>query len=142
MKALTASFLLGLLGCGPALRTQEAPPGLPPGSFVITATQIQGTGARTAWQVLRQSAPMLQAVEDENGRPAKLTRRGRSSFLLDDPPMIVLDEVRVLDFRTLDAIEAESIHAIFILDGIEGTTYYGTNSVSGVILIKTKDGRE
>jgi len=25
---------------------------------------------------------------------------------------------------------------------VEGTTYYGTNAVSGVVVIKTKDGRQ
>ena len=38
-------------------------------------------------------------------------------------------------------VEQPGAFAILIYDGIEGTTYYGTNSVSGVILIKTKDGQ-
>jgi hypothetical protein len=53
----------------------------------------------------------------------------------------MIDDVRMPDFRNLDTVDATSINAIYILDGIEGTTYYGTNSVSGVILIKTKNGR-
>jgi hypothetical protein len=114
---------------------------LPAGTFLITAEQIAKSGAHTAWQAVRERAPMLQAEEDENGRPAKLTRRGRTSLLLEDPPMVLLDDVRVPDFRNLQFIEAESIRAIYVLDGIEGTTYYGTNAGSGVILIRTKDGQ-
>ena len=45
------------------------------------------------------------------------------------------------DFHALDTIEAQSILTILIYDGVEGTTYYGTDAVSGVIVIKTKDGR-
>jgi outer membrane cobalamin receptor len=140
MKALTAALVLVWAGCGPAVqRSSES--GLPPGTFTITAERIASSGARTAWQVLKHDAPMLTTTEDRNGRPSSLGRRGRASLYLDDSPMILLDGVRIPDFRALDDIEAQSIHAIYILTGVEGTTYYGTNSVSGVILIKTKDGQ-
>jgi len=140
MKTLPASLFVALLGCGPAIE-HDATARLPSGTFLITAEQIEKTGARTAWQVLKQSAPMLQTSDDRNGRPAQLGRRGRTSFLLDDAPAILLDGVRVPDFRALDDIDAQSILTIYIYDGIEGTTYYGTNSGSGVIVIRTKDGR-
>ena len=139
MKALAASFIVVLLGCGPAVHKNSAER-LPPGAFLITAEQIRKSGAHTAWQVLKQSAPMFQTSDDRNGRPAKLGRRGRASFLLDEAPAILLDGVRVPDFRALDDIDAPSISTIYIYDGIEGTTYYGTNSGSGVILIQTKAG--
>lgn len=140
MKALSASLLLALVGCG-AATNQNGSNLLAPGTFLITAEQIEKTGARTAWQVLKQSAPMLQTAEDRNGRPTKLGRRGRTSFLLDEAPTILLDGVRIPDFRSLEDIDAQSILAIYIYDGIEGTTYYGTNSGSGVIVIKTKSGQ-
>jgi len=141
MKALRASVLVALLlGCGRAVQ-KETTHGLPPGTFLITAEQIEKSGARTAWQALKRNAPMLQTSDDSNGRPAKLGRRGRASLMLDDSPMIMLDGIRIVDFRTLDDIDAQSILSIFIYDGVEGTTYYGTNSVSGVIVIKTKDGQ-
>ena len=139
MKASHASLVALLLGCGPAVQNETSH--VPAGTFLITAEQIEKSGARTAWQVLKQSAPMFQTSEDRNGRPAKLGRRGRSSFLLDDAPMVMLDGVRIPDFRSLDDIDAQSILSISIYDAIEGTTYYGTNSGSGVIVIKTKDGQ-
>ena len=74
-------------------------------------------------------------------RLAVLGRRGRASLYLNDSPAVLLDGVRIPDFRTLEDIDAQSILVIYIYDGIEGTTYYGTNSVSGVILIKTKAGQ-
>jgi outer membrane cobalamin receptor len=140
MKALSPLLLLPLVACGPAI-APNAREGLPPGTYVITASDIAGHGAHTAWQVLKQDAPMLLTEEDGNGRPTKLVRRGRTSLMFDDPPLVLLDDVRMPDFRNLDTIEAESIATIYILDGIEGTTFYGTNSGSGVILIRTKDGR-
>ena len=140
MKALTASFVVLLLGCGPAAQ-RATHSDLPPGTFTITAEQIEKSGARTAWQVLKQRAPMFQTSEDRNGRPSKIGRRGRASFLLDESPTILVDGVRVPDFRALDDIDAQSILTIYIYDGIEGTTYFGTNSGTGAIVIKTKGGQ-
>src|SRR5207247_11358721 len=67
-------------------------------------------------------------LDDRNGRPASMGRRGRSSFVLDEAPVIMLDGVRVPDFHALDTIEAQSILTIVIYNGVEGTTYYGTRS--------------
>ena len=141
MKAVHASLMVALLGCGPGIPS-TASERLAPGTYLITAEQIEKSGAQTAWQVLKQGAPMLTMREDRNGRPMSMGRRGRSSFLLDEAPMILLDGVRMPDFHSLDAIDAQSIFTILIYDGVEGTTYYGTDAVSGVISIKTKDGRE
>ena len=140
LRALLVSLLFGGLGCGQANR--GATTLAAPGTFVITAEEIEKSGARTAWQVLKQRAPMLTMQEDRNGRPQSMGRRGRSSFVLDEAPMILVDGVRVADFHALDTIDAQSIRSILIYDGVEGTTYYGTDAVSGVIVVKTKDGRE
>ena len=140
MKALTASLLVALASCGPAVNQNDNTRAAP-GTFLITAEQIEKSGAHTAWQVLKQHAPMLTMREDRNGRPVSIGRHGRASFLLDEAPIILLDGVRVPDFHSLDAIDAQSIFTILIYDGVEGTTYYGTDAVSGVILIRTKDGR-
>ena len=141
MKALLLSLTVALAGCGPATHS-SADTAAAPGTFLITAEQIEKSGATTAWQVLKQHAPMLTMREDRNGRPQSMGRRGRSSFLLDEAPMVLLDGVRVPDFHALDAIDARSILTILIYDGVEGTTYYGTNAGSGVIVIKTKDGSQ
>ena len=139
MKALLLALSVALAGCGPGSH-RNADTAAAPGTFLITAEQIEKSGANTAWQVLKQHAPMLTMREDRNGRPQSMGRRGRSSFLLDEAPMILLDGVRVPDFHALDAIDAHSILTILIYDGVEGTTYYGTDATSGVIVIKTKVG--
>lgn len=139
MKALPASLVLALFGCASATR-QNGSNLAAPGTYLITAEQIGKSGAHTAWQVLKQQAPMLMLREDRNGRPQSMGRRGRSSFLLDEAPMIMLDGVRVPDFHALETIDAQSIFSILIYDGVEGTTYYGTGAVSGVIVITSKGG--
>lgn len=141
MKALPAALLLAVLACGPTTH-QNGSTLAAPGTYLITSEQIEKSGALTAWQVLKEKAPMLTLREDRNGRPASMGRRGRSSFVLDEAPMIMLDGVRVPDFHSLESIEAASIFTILIYDGVEGTTYYGTDAVSGVVVIKTKDGRQ
>lgn len=110
------------------------------GGRLITAEQIERSGSHTAWDVLKHEAPMLTVEEDRNGQPAHLGWRGRSSVYLEDAPMVVLDGVRVADWKVLIQIPAGQIEYINILTGIEGTTYYGTNAVSGVIEIRTKRG--
>src|SRR5712692_10204981 len=100
-----------------------------PGVQVITAEQIARSGANTAWDVLKREAPMLRLRENRNGRPTAAGRRGPASILLEDAVVVVLDGVRLPDFRELDGIPAATILTISIYTGIEGTTYYGTNAV-------------
>ena len=111
-----------------------------PGEQIITAEAIAASGATTAWEVLKYAAPHLQLREDRNGQPSRMWRRGRGSMVLSEAPMVILDGIKVPDFRTLDQIPAATIQRISILTGLEGTTYYGTNALGGVILIRTKHG--
>ena len=112
------------------------------GPTVITSEQIERSGAHSAWDVLKREAPMLTLREDRNGRPSRMGRRGRSSLTLDDPPVGVVDGGRLTSFRDLDRIPASTIFSVTIYTGIEGTTYYGTNAVSGVVVIETKHGAD
>ena len=140
MKALPVSLLVATLGCGHAAK-QTSPNQTAPGTFLITAEQIDKSGAHNVWQVLKHNAPMLTLREDSNGRPARMGRRGQSSFLLDEAPMVMLDGVRVPDFHALESMDAQSVFSILIYDGVEGTTYYGTGAASGVIVITSKSGQ-
>jgi len=113
-----------------------------PGVQIITSEQIARSGASTAWDVLKREAPTLTLRDTRGGRPGSAGRRGRSSIVLQDAPLVVLDGVRLTDFRALDGIPAATILTISVYNGIEGTTYYGTNAVSGVIVIQTKVGAD
>jgi outer membrane cobalamin receptor len=138
-RAVLAVVLLPSLSCSHAT-SQRSHPGQGTGDRLITAEQIERSGSHTAWDVLKHEAPMLTLEEDRNGQPAHLGWRGRSSVYLEDAPVVVLDGVRVADWKVLAQIPAGQIESIHILTGIEGTTYYGTNAVSGVIEIRTKGG--
>jgi outer membrane cobalamin receptor len=136
-----ASALILAFGCSHA-NAARSRPGPSNGSKLITAEQIERSGSHTAWEVLKHEAPMLTLQEDRNGQPVRIQWHGRSSIYLEDAPVVVLDGVRIPDWKVLNQIPAGQIQSINILSGIEGTTYYGTNAVSGVIEIRTKRGPE
>jgi outer membrane cobalamin receptor len=78
--------------------------------------------------------------ENRNGQPSRLGRRGRASIILQDSPLVFLDGVRMEDFRVLADLPAATLQDIWVLNGIDGTTYYGTDAVAGVVLVRTKKG--
>jgi len=142
---MRCSILLGslLLGaCGPSVAKRHIGSEARPGQIVIDQDAIERSGANNAWEVIKRAAPQFSTAETRNGQPTRLTRRGRSSVLLNDAPLLFIDGIRTVDFRALEDIPARSIFRIDILNGIEGTTYYGTNAVGGVILVQTKNGTE
>jgi outer membrane cobalamin receptor len=106
----------------------------------ITQEQIARSGASNAWEALKRNAPQLTYRENRQGQPSVLERRGRSSLLLNDAPLLFVDGVQMPDFKNLQSIPAAQVASIEILDGIDGTTYYGTGAEGGVILIRTKNG--
>jgi len=107
---------------------------------VLTEEQITRSGASNAWDVLKRLAPQFSFAEDRNGQPRRLERRGRSSILLSDAPLVFIDGTKMEDFRSLNQIPANTLASIEILGAIDGTTYYGSDAEGGVILIHTKDG--
>ena len=110
----------------------------PEGRRIITAAAIAHSGARTAWDALRRTVPFFTFREDSDGRPSGIEHRGRSSIVLRDQPMVVLDNVEVNDFTVLGEMPAADLFDIEILSGIDATTYYGTNATKGVIRLRTK----
>jgi outer membrane cobalamin receptor len=106
----------------------------------ITQQMIERSGGQNAWEVLRREAPQLGYGENRAGQPAGMQIRGRSSILLNDSPMLIVDGVRTPDISTLQQLPASTLLSIEVLTGQEGTTYYGTDAAGGVILIKTKTG--
>ncbi len=110
-----------LAACGHA--TRPAPDGLlatPDGRRVIDAQAIEQSGARTAWDALQRTVPFFTFRENSRGRPTRVEHRGRSSIILRDQPLILVDGV---------------------LTGVDATTYYGTNATKGAIRIRTKVGK-
>ena len=108
------------------------------GRIMITEEMIARSGGQTAWEVLRREAPQLTYGENRSGQATGMTRRGRGSIVLNEAPMLFVDGVRSEDLRSLQQLPASVLLSIEILTGADGTTYYGTDAVGGVILVHTK----
>jgi outer membrane cobalamin receptor len=109
--------------------------------IVITEEMIARSGGQTAWEVLRREAPQIAYLENRSGQATSMQRRGASSINLNDSPMLFIDGVRIQEIRTLQQLPASVLLSIEVLTGTEGTTYYGTDAVGGVIVVKTKNGQ-
>ena len=114
----------------------------PTGGRVITASAIAQSAARNAWEVVRDLGGNLSWRESSSGDPRTVrSRRGRSSIVnaSADTPQLIVDGVRVNDYRMLRQIPASAIERVRVLGAIEATTYFGTGSVGGAIIIETKN---
>jgi len=107
---------------------------------VVTEEQIAKSGARTVWEVLQLTVHNITFNETGRGQPTRITRRGRSSVVLDDGPRILMDGVALTDYTVLARMPASDLQSIEVLGANEATTLYGTNHSGGVIRIHTKTG--
>lgn len=107
---------------------------------IITAADVEASGAETMWDALRMNVKYAMFQENAWGTPERIRRRGASTIVLFEDMMILVDHVRVPDFVILDQMPARDIEWIHVLTGLEATTYYGTNAGDGAILIFTKTG--
>jgi outer membrane cobalamin receptor len=110
---------------------------------LITAAQIEKSGAPDAWEVLKRLSTTTRATETYDGTPERLhPRRGHGSIYLQDDPMVYIDGVPLSDLRVLRQMDASEIASIEELGSVEATAHYGTNSNAGVILIHSKSKPE
>jgi outer membrane cobalamin receptor len=135
------SLLVPLIsaGCSPVApgRVTTAPA---PEGRLITQEEIRETHAATAWDVLRRAGTHIRMAERSDGTPGRMVYRGKSSLLLNDAPMLVIDGVKSRDFRILHFLPAANIATIRILSATEGTRYFGTGAAGGIIVIETRTG--
>lgn len=112
--------------------------GAPPVGRLISAERIRQSGARTAWEALDYTVTSHRFRTNPRGQPIGITAdRGVGSLLLREEPLVFLDQTRLGDIQLLHQFPAHEIFSIRILSGADGTTYYGTSAVAGVILIRT-----
>jgi outer membrane cobalamin receptor len=90
--------------------------------------------------VLQLTVHNITFNETGRGQPTRITRRGRSSVVLDDGPRILMDGVALTDYTVLARMPASDLQSIEVLGANEATTLYGTNHSGGVIRIHTKTG--
>ncbi len=128
--------ILALSACG--IKPSQTAPNRTLGT-IITRDQIEESGARTMWDAITRLVRFAQFQESGLGSPQGVRRRGSSSVLLDEDMPIYIDRVRVINIQLLTSLLARHIERIQVLSGLEATTYFGTNSGDGVILIYTID---
>ncbi len=137
---IAAAVLLGIIARCKSFHPAPVVPANGSDRILITAAMIVRSGGQTAWEVLRREAPQMGYGENRNGQATGMARRGHSSILLKDSPMLFIDGVRIQELATLQQLPASTLQSIEVLTGSEGTTYYGTDAVGGVILVRTKKG--
>lgn len=135
------SLLVALTACrhGTEGGGRDASP-TPDGRRVVDQQAIEQSGARTAWEALQRTVPFFAFRTNSRGRPTRVEHRGRSSIVLRDQPLILVDGVEVSDVAALGAMPASDLRDIEVLTGVDATTYYGTNATNGVIRIRTRVG--
>lgn len=127
--------LLLLAGCGPAGAPLTVGPA--PGR-VITGDQIERMGVTTAWEVLERAHVHLGVVEDRDGRPGHLSRRGRRSLSSPGEPLVIVNGIRTAGLGILRDIRGSDIAGILVIGGINATNRYGTGASGGAIVIELK----
>ena len=103
----------------------------PAGGDLVTAEQIQRSGARTAWQVLERRPGLLRTGTGVGGR----TFRSNPGAPGSGTPLLIVDGVRMVDLDVLRSIPAESIRSIELLNSVDAPTYPG--AAHGVIIVRT-----
>jgi len=127
----------GLSACA---SVTAAPPEGDQRGRVIHADEIQKSGARDAWEVLQRSGTNFSLSQTPTGEPTGIRSRGRSSVYLTSLPIVIVDGARLVDFRSLRQVPAAIIERMHILNGVEGTRYFGTGGGNGVIVVHTTAG--
>jgi outer membrane cobalamin receptor len=110
---------------------------IPPDGRLITSEEIEASGATTAWDVLRRLGTHLTLNETGSGRAASIRHRGSSSVNLSNAPMVLVDGIRH-EPSALQQVPAGRIREIRILNGVTGTSRYGTGAGNGVIVVTMK----
>lgn len=134
VTALLMTTVLISTGCG--IKPRAATPARNLGR-TITQEQIAETGARTMWDALTKTVPFARFQQSGTGRPERIRRRGNSSIALREDMPIYIDLVKLTEIRLLASLPARDIERIQVINGVDATTYYGTNAGDGVILIYT-----
>lgn len=137
---LTLALVCAGCSYAPPTAREDMPPSAH-GRRVIDERAIEQSGARTVWDALQRTVPFFVFHTNSHGRPTRVEHRGRSSIVLSDQPLILVDGVEIKDFAALGDMPASEVLDIEVLTGVDATTQYGTNATNGVIRIRSKVGK-
>jgi outer membrane cobalamin receptor len=140
LQALLPAFLLAISLS--ACAVGSGPRHAPDGARVITAAQIERTGALNALEALQRTGTHFAVQQTARGEVTGLMRRGHASMVLGPSPLVYVDGARTNSFLSLLEVPARAITRIRIYNGIEGTRFFGTGGGNGVIVVDTHVGQE
>jgi iron complex outermembrane recepter protein len=125
-----------------ATRFAEAAQSLPMGVSVVTAEQIQASGAATVNEALMRVLGIVGRQDFFGGGDYNLDLRG-FGVTADNNQVVIVDGLRFseadLGGTRLAGIPIESVERIEVLRG-SGSVLYGEGATGGVIIITTKAG--
>lgn len=135
--ALASVVLLGACGVR-GVESESRPVGSSPGGVVLTRADISELKAFTAMDILERADTYLTIAYTREGRPARVTGRGRSTLVLSPEVLLVVDGARVNHMvQMLRSIPAESVIFMQILTGREAAVNWGSEAGNGVIVLRT-----
>ena len=120
-------------GCGHNVRPRSYDP---PGEQLILHDEIVKSGALDAWDAVCRLSHMTTS-STAAGEPSRMYRRGRSSIVIRETPVIVVDGVQVPDLQILTQVRADQIAWIRVLTGAASTTRYGASGGAGAVIVET-----
>ncbi|MGI9627810.1 MAG: TonB-dependent receptor plug domain-containing protein [Longimicrobiales bacterium] len=123
---------------GVKARPADAPDGSR--ARIISAETVERSGARSMWDAIKLNVKHAWFTESAKGDPERIRTRGASTVSLFEDMRIFVDGALITDLNVLSETPARHIGQIKVLSGIDATTYYGTMSGDGVILITTRQG--
>ena len=134
--------LVALFSCISCSGIRARPADAPDGSRarVVSAEDVERSGARTMWEAVKLNVKHAWFTETPRGEPERIRTRGASTIALFEDMRIFVDGTLITDLNVLNESPAGHIAQIRVLSGIDATTYYGTTSGDGVILISTHKG--
>lgn len=123
----------------PAVETEQR---RNPSALVVTAAEIEGMRVRNVSEVVRRVAPsMVGTPNHQVGGYARLQGRTINSLLDRQPPVVVVDGVRVSDAaEVLGSLQPSEVDRLEILRGSAGGWAYGSSGAAGAILVTTRRG--
>ncbi|WP_266366486.1 SusC/RagA family TonB-linked outer membrane protein [Tellurirhabdus rosea] len=101
----------------------------------------------TSSNLLQGLAPGI-SVTQQSGRPgadgARINIRGAGSIFSNTTPLVVIDNVPQApgSLETLNNIDPNNIESITVLKDAASTAIYGARAANGVIIVKTKRGKD
>src|SRR2546429_6698449 len=115
------SLLLAVSSCK-SLRPAPVVPANGSERILITEAMIARSGGQTAWEVLRREVPQMSYGENRNGQATGMERRGRSSILLQESPMLFIERGCILELIKLSQLPASHVLRLHMCTCAGGTT--------------------